>query len=126
MPDTGAALLVAQAQTTQLGRVLKMMADMLSQLELVRALVVRWVLDGCVEAAGGDPQPADAAQIAARLSGAADARTELMAAIRAVQPPKATEPFTLNSAPSELIERLEHFLANDEFKLRPSDDAVRC
>jgi hypothetical protein len=125
VPATGDGVLVAQAPATELGEILKLIAEVLSQLEPVRALFLRWVLDGKVVVAGGDPHAADASQIAARLTGAADARAELMAAIRAVQLPKASEPFTLESAPFELIERLEHFLANDEFKLRPADAPVR-
>jgi hypothetical protein len=119
VPATGDTVDVARAPHTQLGRELKMAADLLSPLEAVRNQFVRWILDGRVEAAAGaPPQDADATQIAERILGAADARAELMAAIRAVQLPKATEKFTVESAPSELIERLEHFLAHDEFMPR--------
>lgn len=122
VPATGDTVDVARAPSTQLGRDLKMAADLLSPLEAVRNSIVHWILDGRVEAAAGaPPQDADASQIAARILGAADARAELMAAIRAVQLPKATEEFTLESAPSELIERLELFLALGEFKPRSAD-----
>lgn len=122
VPATGDTVAVAQAPSTQLGRVLKLAADLLSPLEPVRKQFVHWILDGRVEAAAGaPPQDADASQIDACIMGAADARAELMAAVRAVQLPKATEKFTLESAPTELIERLEHFLAHDEFTPRSTD-----
>ena len=114
MPASGDAVLVAQAPLTPLGRCLELISNLLSKAEPAREFV-RWVLDGRVPVAGGEPQAVDAAHIAARLSGAADARTGLLAAVRALQGPDPAEPFTLNSAPSELVERIDLFLTANQF-----------
>ena len=114
VPASGDAVLVAQAPATPLGRCLEQIFTVLSTAEPAREFV-RWVLDGRVDVAGGEPQAVDAAHIAARLSGAADARTELLAAVRALQGPTPAEPFTLSSAPSELLERIELFLTANQF-----------
>ena len=114
LPASGDAVLVAQASATPLGRCLEQISGVLSKAEPAREFV-HWVLDGRVPVAGGEPQAVDAAHIAARLSGAADARTKLLAAVRNLQGPDPAEPFTLSSAPSELIERIELFLSDNQF-----------
>ena len=115
VPASGDAVLVAQASATPLGNCLEQISNVLSKAEPAREFV-HWVLDGRVPVAGGEPQAVDAAHIAARLSGAADARTELLAAVRNLQGPDPAEPFTLSSAPSELIERIELFLTDNQFQ----------
>jgi hypothetical protein len=123
VPASGDAVLVAQAPATPLGRCLEQIFTVLSTAEPAREFV-RWVLDGRVDVAGGEPQAVDAAHIAARLSGAADARSELLAAVRALQGTDPAEPFTLNSAPSELLERIELFLTANQFNAAPSEGVL--
>ena len=123
VPASGGAVLVAQAPATPLGICLEQISAVLSKAEPAREFV-RWVLDGRVDVAGGEPQAVDAAHIAARLSGAADARSELLAAVRALQGTEPAEPFTLNSAPSELLERIELFLTANQFNAAPSEGVL--
>ncbi len=87
---------------------------------------MRFVLDGrAMDDASGDALPATAAVVAARILRSDNARTALLAAIRAAHPADGT-PFETETAPLVLLERLENFLSTGAFQPDDGQAVVRA